>query len=154
MTNPKIQTCSIRLGTVLGDSKGLMDVFVLSKFIKQALNDEPITIIGSNQEFDLIDIEDVCDALIRLIKLPANQLETCYNLSSKRSYSILEFENQAIDAVKRIKGECRTIITVDPQDIHLKYRLDSSKLYKALNWEPKVSLLETIDGLVNYYMNQ
>lgn len=154
MTNPKIQTCSIRLGTVLGDSKGLMDVFVLSKFIKQALNDEPITIIGSNQEFDLIDIEDVCDALIRLIKLPANQLETCYNLSSKRSYSILEFANQAIDAVKRIKGECRTIITVDPQDIHLKYRLDSSKLYKALNWEPKVSLLETIDGLVNYYMNQ
>lgn len=154
MTNPKIKTCSIRLGTVLGDSKGLVDVFVLSKFIKQALNNEPINIIGGKQEFDLIDIEDVTDALIKLIELPSQLLDDCYNLSSNKSYSIMDFANSAIESVKRIKGETTSGIHIDKQDIQLRYRLDCQKLYQVLNWQPKISLNETIDSLVMYYMNQ
>lgn len=153
MINPKIKTCSIRLGTVLGDSKGLVDVFVLSKFIKQALNNEDIHIMGGEQEFDLIDIEDVTDAFIKLIELPSSLLESCYNLSSKSSYSIIEFANQSIEAVKRFKGQTTSSIYIDKQDIQLKYKLDCSKLYKALNWEPKVTLEETIRSLVHYYSN-
>lgn len=154
MINSRIKTCSIRLGTVLGDSKGLVDVFVLSKFIKQALNNEDIKIIGGDQVFDLIDIEDVTDALIKVIELPSSLLESCYNLSSKSSYSILEFANHAIEAVKRLKGQTTSSIYIDKQDTQINYQLDSTKIYKALNWEPKVSLVETIESLVKYYINQ
>jgi len=153
-TNAKIETCSVRLGTVLGDSKGLVDVFVLSKFIKQALNNEPIHIIGGEQVFDLIDIEDVTDALVKLIQLDSHQFETCFNLSSVSSYTILDFANLSIESVNRIKGKTKTTIHLDKQDVQLKYQLDCSKLFNALKWQPKISLIETIDSLVKYYMNQ
>ncbi len=149
--NPDLNTTSIRLGTVLGNSKGLVDVFVLSKFIKQALSNEPIRIVGGEQVFDLIDIEDVSDALSKLIAQP-DKWEECYNLSSKESYSIIDFANLAIDSVVRIKGHTESKIEVVSELINLRYRLDSSKIYNDLNWEPKVTLIQTIDSLTKYYL--
>lgn len=150
-TNPSLPCTSIRLGTVLGNSKGLVDVFVLSKFIKQALHNEPIKIVGGEQEFDLIDIEDVSEALSLLIDHP-NHWQECYNLSSKESYSIIEFANLAIDSVKRLNGHTDSTIEVVSEKINMRYRLDSSKIYNELNWEPKVTLIQTIDSLTQYYM--
>ena len=66
----------------------------------------------------------------------------------------MDFANSAIESVKRIKGETTSGIHIDKQDIQLRYRLDCQKLYQVLNWQPKISLNETIDSLVMYYMNQ
>jgi len=149
--NPSVYTTSIRLGTVLGNSKGLVDVFVLSKFIKQAIKNEPIKIVGGEQEFDLIDINDVSDALSKLIEQPQNWKES-YNLSSKETYNIIEFAKLSIDSVRRIKGYTASSVEVISENIKLKYKLDSSRIYNDLNWEPKVTLIQTIDSLTKHYM--
>lgn len=152
-SNPNIHTTSIRLGTVMGYSEGLVDVFVLSKFIKQAIHNEPIVIVGGEQEFDVIDIEDVSDALSKLLDQSQNWVE-CYNLSSKQSYSIIDLAHFAIDSVRRLNGKSDSEIEIKNEPIKLRYRLDSSKIYSTLNWEPKVSLIQTIDSLTRYYMRK
>jgi nucleoside-diphosphate-sugar epimerase len=152
--NPNMHTCSIRLGTVLGASKGHVDVFVLSKFIKQALNNETIRIIGGQQEFDLIDINDVSDALIKLLEFQINKWKDCYNLSSKRTYTIIEFAEMAIESVKRVKGYSNSQIKIENDDVKLRYKLDSSNIYHDLDWEPHVTINQTIDSLVEFYVNE
>jgi len=144
---------SIRLGTVMGGSSGLVDVFVLSKFVKQAINGEPIRIIGGDQQFDILDIQDVVDAFIALINITPEKWKPIYNLSSQSTYNIVDMAQSAVRIASRFNGGLVSSIQIEKAETSLKYLVDSSCFYRDLNWLPKVNQLDNIvESLVKYYL--
>lgn len=152
-SHPQTMGTSIRLGAVSGGAGGLVDVFVLSKFVKQALSGDPIRIVGGSQEFDILDIRDTADAFSALLKAPPESWKAIYNLSSKSSYNIVSMAQMCVNIASRFNGGIKTPILIEEKVVNLKYGMDSSLFYQDMNWYPKRKLEDTIESLIRYYLS-
>lgn len=151
-SHPKTVGTSIRLGTVSGGSNGLVDVFVLSKFARQALSGDPIRISGGSQEFDIIDIKDTVDAFAALLRTPPESWKPVYNLGSKSSYNIVFMAQLCVEVASRFNKGIKAPILLDEEEVHMRYGMDSSLFYRDMNWRPKRTLEDTIESLMSYYV--
>lgn len=147
------QGTSIRLGTVLGGSSGLVDVFVLSKFIKQAMKGETIHIVGGAQNFDLLHIDDVIDAFIALIETHHSSWKPIYTLGSFNSYNIVTMAKRCVAICSQMLSIQASEITIEPKETHVNYGLHSSLFQKEMNWSPKRSLDNIIESMISYYLD-
>lgn len=150
-SNPHTTATSIRLGTVSGGANGLVDVFVLSKFVKQAITGEPIRIVGGSQEFDILDIRDTADALIHLLKTPLKTWKPIYNLTSEGTYNILTLAQICVETASRVNGGIESEILIEDEPVNMIYGMDCHLFYNDMNWKPQVTIEDTIISLIQYY---
>ena len=153
-SHPEVMLTSIRLGTVSGGSAGLVDVFVLSRFVKQALRGEPIQIKGGTQEFDIIDIGDAVDGLVAVLRSVPEGWSGVYNLSSAGSYNIVMLAELCVQIASRHNGGVRSPILVSQEEVNLRYGMDNSLLCRDFGWRPTRKLEETVESLVRYYLRR
>ena len=148
-----IRGASIRMGAVSGGSAGLVDVFVLSKFVMQALKGESIQIDGGKQKIDVLDIHDAVDALIAMLNTPVSVWKATYNLGSESAYNIVTMAETCVDIASRHNGGVKSDIIIKEKPVHLQYEMDSSLFSRDMNWRHKEKLKDTIESLVLYYQN-
>ncbi|MBN2338750.1 MAG: NAD(P)-dependent oxidoreductase [Acidobacteria bacterium] len=151
--SPLTRTCSVRLGTVSGGGEGLVDVFVLSRFVLAALRGEPIRILGGSQEFDILDLRDAADALARLVREPAGNWRPVYNLGSPVSHNIRLLAERSV-ALAAEYGRRGSTITIEPAgpDGTPRYGMDCARFCGDLGWCPLRSLDDTIRSLIEHYL--
>ena len=137
--------CILRLGTVFGGSLRPRYDLVLNIFSGLIANNKKIIINGGEQWRPFVHINDVCDVIIKIIKLDKNKTNgQIFNIASynfkisqigkiiKKIYPTIKIENQKGNYDKR------------------NYKVSSDKAKKILNFKPKVSIEKGIKDLVTF----
>lgn len=145
----KLEVRVARVFNTYGPRMHLNDGRVVSNFIQQALQDDPITVHGSGKQTRSFQyVSDLVDGLVSLMH--ANYSKPI-NLGNPEEHTIEEFAR----IVKNLVGgsskiEYVSTVVDDPQ----RRRPDISRAKKYLNWAPKVPLLKGLKKTVAYFKEE
>ena len=137
--------CILRLGTVFGSSIRPRYDLVINLFSGLVANNKTLTIQGGNQWRPFIHVEDVSDAIIKIIKLDKEK-------TNGQIFNLASFNCKILEIGKTIKRNFPDVkiklneVAKDKRD----YRVSSLKAQKAIKFKPKFSLEMGIKEMVKF----
>lgn len=143
-----VRTKVARIFNTYGPRMHPNDGRVVSNFIMQALQGEPITIYGKGgQTRSFCYVSDLVDGLIRLMDSP-DKVTGPINLGNPEEKTILELA----EIIVRLTGSKSKIIFKDlPVDDPIRRCPNITKAKKSLKWQPKVQLEDGLKETVAYF---
>lgn len=140
---------SIRLARIFNTYGPRMhpnDGRVVSNFIVQALNNQPITIYGEgSQTRSFCYVDDLIEAAIRLM----NSNETGpINIGNPTEFRVLDLAHQVIALTH---SRSPIVHKPLPSDDPKQRRPDISKARQALAWEPRIPLEQGLKSTIAYF---
>jgi UDP-glucuronate decarboxylase len=139
-----------RIFNTYGPRMHLHDGRVISNFIVQALQNEPITIYGDGtQTRSFCYVDDMIDGFIRLMD-SEDSIIGPINLGNPSEFSILELAEKVIDL---IGSKSEMIFRPLPEDDPRQRRPDIGLARQLLGWEPRIQLKEGLINTINYFDN-
>jgi len=121
---------------------------VVSNFIVQALNGDPITIFGNGEQtrsFQYAD--DLINALVKLM-LSKDDFIGPVNLGNPVEFTILELANKVIELTG---SKSKIVFKPLPSDDPMQRKPDITLAKKQLGWEPKIKLEEGLKKTIVYF---
>ncbi|NCD42101.1 MAG: NAD(P)-dependent oxidoreductase [Bacteroidia bacterium] len=142
---------SIRLAGLISPK---LEKRLINRFVDQVLEGKDIVISGGKQQFAYLDVRDAAQGIIAILNSKKNIWKKTYNLGSNKVYTIIDIA-QIINCVANeiSKKSSKIVITKNPAKLF--DGMDSSILYSDFNWEPKITIKETIKEIIkrkNYYL--
>ncbi len=139
---------TIRIFNTYGDRMQKDDGRVVSNFINQAIDNEPITIYGDgSQTRSFCFIDDLVDGLISAIQKP-KLAGIVMNLGNPEEYKISELATE----IKKLANSQSGIVYEDlPQDDPHRRCPDITIAKNLLDFTPKVSLVEGLKKTIEYF---
>ncbi|XGW25361.1 hypothetical protein V3C99_006636, partial [Haemonchus contortus] len=138
-----------RIFNTFGPRMHMNDGRVVSNFIIQALQGNPITIYGDGSQtrsFQYVD--DLVDGLILLMN---SNCSLPVNLGNPEEYSISNFAR----IIKDLVGSESMIVNKDSQEDDPQQRKpDISRAAKELNWQPQVSMRDGLIKTIEYFREE
>ena len=145
----RIHNTEIRVARIFntyGPRMVIDDGRVVSNFIVQALNNEPITIYGDGtQTRSFCYVDDLVEGLISLMN--SNESGPI-NIGNPNEFSIKELANIII---KKVKSDSKLSYVPLPQDDPLQRKPVIDKAQKKLNWTPKIQIEEGLENTIKYF---
>ncbi|MBZ8134235.1 UDP-glucuronic acid decarboxylase family protein [Afifella sp. IM 167] len=137
-----------RIFNTYGPRMGVFDGRVVSNFIVQALNNQPITIYGSGEHTrSFCYIDDLVEALLSFIDAPKGVCGPI-NIGNPTEITIRELAETII----RLTGSRSELVTGPlPQDDPRQRRPDISQAEQQLGWKPKTGLEEGLGRTIAYF---
>ena len=145
-----IKTTNIRLAGLIGKN---MDARIIARFVKAAIEERKLKIVGGEQHFSLLDTRDAAAAIIQLTKLPIEKWEQTYNLGNVEQHTLLELAKMVTEIGEEYL-DTRIQLEHEKSTIRLLDEMDSSLFYNQLNWQPEYSMKDTIRLLFEYYLKK
>ena len=121
---------------------------VVSNFVVQALNNQPITIYGSGlQTRSFCYVDDLIDGLVRLMR-SADDITGPINLGNPTEFTISELAAEIIG----VTGSCSQLVYKDlPIDDPRQRRPNIEQARDLLGWAPNVDLATGLNRTVDYF---
>jgi UDP-glucuronate decarboxylase len=141
-----IQIKLARIFNTYGPRMHPNDGRVVSNFIVQALNNQPITIYGDGtQTRSFCYVDDLIEVAIRLM----NSNETGpMNIGNPAEFRVLELAQLVIHLTNSSSPILHKAL---PSDDPKQRRPDIAKARQFLNWEPRISLEEGLKFTISYF---
>jgi len=138
-----------RIFNTYGPNMHPNDGRVVSNFIIQALNNEPITIYGDgSQTRSFCYVDDLVNGLIGLMDNTPDNFTGPMNLGNPNEMSIKELANIIISATKSKS----TIVKEQlPADDPKQRRPDISLAKQKMAWKPKIDFDEGLEKTISYF---
>ena len=136
--------CILRLGTVFGNSLRPRYDLVVNLFAGQVANNKTINIEGGQQWRPFIHVEDVCNAIILILKLPQNK-------TNGQIFNLVGENIRIIDLGKKIKKiypKAKVLISKTRKDFR-DYKVSSQKAKKYLKFKPRFSITYGLRTMVH-----
>ena len=133
---------NIRLGSLIGIE---YKERIINKMIKFALQNKQINVQHSNNAFNFLDVQDAVEALACfIINSNPNEWQEWYNLG--QIPNIKETTLFIANCIKKICNEkgFAVKVNVESEDANISRLLNSDSFYNASNWQPRISLEESI----------
>lgn len=146
----KVDTRIIRIFNTYGPRMDPFDGRVVISFIRQALNNEPLTVFGAgNQTRSLCYVSD----LIRGINLTMES-DFCepINLGNSEELTILQIAQDILAMIPESKSKI-TFHPMPPDDPKVRCP-DISRARQILGWSPAVSRKEGLGKMIEFYRDQ
>ncbi len=120
---------------------------VVSNFIVQALQGDPITLYGDgSQSRSFCYVDDLIDGLIRLMR--QDQTIGPLNLGNPVEFSMIELAQ----AILRLTGSKSVVVHRPlPQDDPVRRKPEISQASSILGWQPKVALEDGLKETIAYF---
>lgn len=140
----------VRIFNTYGPRMHHADGRVVSNFIVQALQGEPITIYGDgSQTRSFCYVDDLIEGFLRFMNTDSDpQLTGPINIGNPGEFTIRELAEKVI-AMTGSKSDLHFLDL--PTDDPKQRRPDISKAKKHLGWEPKVDLEEGLGHTIEYF---
>ncbi len=136
-----------RLFNTYGPRMHPNDGRVVSNFIMQALQNQPITLYGDgSQTRSFCYVDDFLDLLALFMETPAEFVGPM-NMGNPGEFTIRELAETVIDITG---SQSRLVFEPLPQDDPKQRQPDISKA-RALGWEPKIALREGLEKTITYF---
>jgi UDP-glucuronate decarboxylase len=124
---------------------------VVSNFIVQALQGEPITVYGKgNQTRSFCYVDDLVDALVRLMGTK-DGFTGPVNLGNPGEFTILELAKKVLQLTD---SKSELVFKPLPEDDPLQRKPDISLADRELGWKPSVALDDGLRRTIDYFQNQ
>jgi UDP-glucuronate decarboxylase len=137
-----------RIFNTYGPKMQADDGRVVSNFIVQALQDEPLTVFGDgSQTRSFCYIDDMVDGLISLMNSPP-EVTGPVNLGNPGEFTMLELAKQVMDLTESDRPVLHLPL---PADDPARRKPDISRARELLGWEPTVPLDEGLARTVEYF---
>lgn len=121
---------------------------VVSNFIVQALNGEPITVYGEgNQTRSFCYVDDLVEAFVRLMATP-DDFAGPVNLGNPGEFTILELAKTIIELTG---SKSEIVFKPLPSDDPTQRCPDIGLAREKLGWEPAVRLREGLVNTISYF---
>jgi len=127
---------------------------VVPRFVKQALENQPLTVYGDGKQSRCFcHVDDVVDGLIRLAS--ASQAEgEVFNLGSTEEVTIEELARRIVS----LSGSTSSIVYIPYDQAYekgfedMRRRVpDISKSKRCVDWQPRLRLDEILSSVIKYY---
>ncbi|MFA5987847.1 MAG: UDP-glucuronic acid decarboxylase family protein [Candidatus Paceibacterota bacterium] len=138
----------IRIFNTYGPRMAENDGRVVSNFIIQALNNEPITLHGDGSQTR--SFQYVSDLVSGMVKMMENEVNFIgpVNLGNPGEFTIKELAEK----IKEMTGSKSKIVYKPlPSDDPCRRKPDISLAQKKLNWKPKVKLEDGLVKTIDYF---
>jgi UDP-glucuronate decarboxylase len=140
----------IRIFNTYGPRMAMNDGRVVSNFIIQALNGEPITIYGSGEQTrSFCYVSDLIEGALKMME--QEELTGPVNLGNPKEIKIIEL---AESILKFTGSKSKIMFRPLPEDDPVRRRPDITLAKKKLNWQPRVSLEEGLKETIQYFKNK
>lgn len=148
----KQHSVDIRIGRIFntyGPRMQINDGRVVSNFIVQALNNDPITIYGSGEQTRSFCYVD--DLVEGILKFTYQEKEFGpVNIGNPKEITVLELADIiCVLTGSRSKIQFKSL----PQDDPVRRKPDISKIMDLIQWQPKVSLEDGLKETISYFKN-
>jgi len=138
----------VRIFNTYGPNMNSDDGRVVSNFIVQALNDEPITVYGDGKQTrSLCYVDDMIKGLTKMMAQPQG-CSGPINLGNPNEMTILELAEKII-SMTGSKSQIRYMPL--PQDDPVKRRPDITKAEQILGWRPETNVDEGLRKTISYF---
>lgn len=135
-----------RIFNTFGPRMAKDDGRVVTNFIHQALNGEPITVYGTgNQTRSFCYVDDLIEGLVRLFW--AEDLHSPINIGNPIPITMLQLAEEIIGLTK---SKSKIVFQELPSDDPKDRRPDISKARTLLGWEPKVDRISGLEKTISY----
>ncbi|MEP3525423.1 MAG: UDP-glucuronic acid decarboxylase family protein [Hyphomicrobiales bacterium] len=121
---------------------------VVSNFIVQALNDDPITIYGNGEQTrSFCYVDDLLDGFMRMMDTP-DDITGPINLGNPNEFTIGELAKTIIQMT-----DSQSELLQEPLPINdpKQRKPDISKARELLNWEPTIELKHGLEKTIEYF---
>jgi UDP-glucuronate decarboxylase len=137
-----------RIFNTYGPKMHPSDGRVVSNFIMQALQNQPITIYGDgSQSRSFCYVDDLIEGFVRLMDSP-DDITGPINLGNPGEFSIRELAEQVIDLTgSASRLELRPL----PPDDPTQRQPDISRAREQLGWEPTIPLRDGLTRTIPYF---
>ncbi len=144
----KLRIKVARIFNTYGPNMHPNDGRVVSNFIVQALQNEPITIYGDgSQSRSFCYADDLIEAFVRLMDT-ADGVTGPVNMGNPNEFTIKELAKKVID----LTGSRSKLINEPlPVDDPTQRRPDITLAKEKLGWEPKIELEEGLKKTIDYF---
>jgi dTDP-glucose 4,6-dehydratase len=144
-----VNTHLVRIFNTYGPRLHPMDGRVISNFMMQALQGQPLTVYGDgSQTRSFCFVSDLIDGIVRLAQ---SDEHLPVNIGNPNEFTILECAH----AVLEVTGSASEIqYRKLPEDDPARRRPDISKARSILGWEPKIQLQEGLALSLEYFRNR
>jgi len=141
----------IRIFNTYGPRMAENDGRVVSNFVVQALKGEDLTIYGDGSQTRSFQyISDLVEGMIRMMASPEG-FTGPVNLGNPGEFTMLELAEKVL---AKVGGKSKIVFKPLPQDDPKMRRPDISFAKKELDWEPKVTLDEGLDRVIDYFRHK
>ena len=141
----------VRIFNTYGPHMDADDGRVVSNFIVQALNNEPITIYGNgSQTRSFCFVDDMIDAFIKTMETD-DEFVGPVNLGNPGEFTIKELAERV---VAMTNSSSEIVYHPLPQDDPTQRCPDISLANKALNWQPEISLGQGLEKTIAWFAEQ
>ena len=121
---------------------------VVSNFIVQALNGDPITIYGNGEQTrSFCYVDDLLDGFMRMMDTP-DDITGPINLGNPNEFTIGEL---AKTIIQMTGSQSELIREPLPIDNPKQRQPDISKARELLNWEPTIELKQGLEKTIEYF---
>jgi UDP-glucuronate decarboxylase len=121
---------------------------VVSNFIVQALQNQPITVFGKGQQTRAFCyVDDLIDGFVRLMDAP-DDVTGPVNLGNPGEFTILELAQKVIDL---IGSRSKIVYEKLPADDPMQRKPDITLARAKLGWEPKIKLEAGLRRTIAYF---
>lgn len=137
-----------RIFNTYGPNMHPNDGRVVSNFIVQALQGQPITVFGDgSQTRSFCYVSDLVDGFIRLMESP-DDITGPVNLGNPNEFTILELAENVIELTG---SKSKIVFESLPADDPKQRQPDISLARRELSWQPKVELREGLTKTIEYF---
>ncbi len=138
----------VRIFNTYGPRMDKDDGRVVSNFIVQALNNDPITIYGTGKQTrSFCYVDDLIDGFIKLMNSDIN-ITGPVNLGNPKEFTMIELANKIIELTN---SKSKLTFKELPQDDPKKRKPNIQAAKDYLDWEPKFSLDEGLVKTIEYF---
>ena len=145
--NHQLDIRVVRIFNTYGPRMSKHDGRVVSNFILQALNNEPITIYGDgSQTRSFCYVSDLLDGIYKLMQ--QNESMGPVNIGNPEEFSILELAEKIIE----LCGSKSTLEYMElPEDDPVQRKPDIELAENLLGWSPKIDVEKGLKKTIEYF---
>lgn len=123
-------------------------------FVQNAINGVPITLTAPDQQASFIEVQDVANALVQLIRRAENiTLAPVYNLGANIVHTVAEMAEKVRAIAIQQYGIKNVNIVERPSDNHIRIGMDSSFFMRTFHWTPQYSMDDMIVEMFEMLIN-
>ena len=139
----------IRLASLIGVG---YEQRIINRMVGKALKGEKLTVAGGLQRYGFLDVRDAAAGLLVMAQSDPGQWESVYNLGRNGSISLLEIAEMIVKKLK-LHG-IQTEYVLNEGTDHRNSALNPEKFMHQFHWQPRISLEETIEEIIDNKMRE
>ena len=141
-----VDTRIARIFNTYGPRMRLEDGRVVPNFIRQALQENPLTVYGNGEQTrSFCYIDDLVEGIFRLLLASGSDP---VNLGNPDEFTINEFAHLILELTGSPSRIIHEVLPVDDPQVR---RPDIQKAINILKWEPKIELREGVRQTIPYF---